>query len=119
MATLTVRELFDFGGDPAIAEGAELDAELDRLMELASRSARFFCCVGCGCCVGGCQALLTTPSSSPRTPPLWSCSRPPLTAEEEVADAVFAQAYIPRKLEEVMHYERDHARLAAGKDTGG
>ena len=40
VATLTVRELFDFVVDPAIAEGAELDAELDRLMELASRWVR-------------------------------------------------------------------------------
>ncbi len=41
MATLTVRELFDFAVDPALGtEGAELDAELDRLMELASRSGR-------------------------------------------------------------------------------
>ena len=29
-----------------------------------------------------------------------------------------AQAYIPKKLEEVVNYERDHARLTSGKDTG-
>lgn len=28
------------------------------------------------------------------------------------------QAYIPKKLEEVMNYERDHARLSEGRDTG-
>lgn len=28
------------------------------------------------------------------------------------------QAYIPKKLEEVVNYERDHARLTSGKDTG-
>lgn len=27
-----------------------------------------------------------------------------------MADAVFAQAFIPRRLEEVMHYERDQER---------
>ena len=37
MATLTVRELFDFVVDPGIQEGAGIDAELDRLMELACR----------------------------------------------------------------------------------
>jgi len=30
-------------------------------------------------------------------------------------DAVFAQSFIPRKLEEVAHYERDREALAAGK----
>ncbi len=39
--------------------------------------------------------------------------------EEAVADAVFAQAFIPRRLEEVVHFERDHARLQAGTDTEG
>lgn len=38
VATLTVRELFDFVVDPSLAnEGAALDAELDRLMEMAVR----------------------------------------------------------------------------------
>lgn len=32
--------------------------------------------------------------------------------EEELADRVFEQAYIPRRLEEVEEYERDHDRLA-------
>ena len=36
MATLTVKELFDFAVDPAINEG-NLDAALDALMEVASR----------------------------------------------------------------------------------
>ncbi|KAL4432421.1 hypothetical protein ABPG77_001720 [Micractinium sp. CCAP 211/92] len=84
VATLTVRELFDFAVDPALGtEGPELDAELDRLMELAS--------------------------SRPAT----------LSAEQEVADAVFAQAFIPKKLDDVINYERDHARLKEGNDTEG
>lgn len=39
-------------------------------------------------------------------------------AEEEVEDAVFAQSFIPRKLEEVAHYERDREALAAGQKVG-
>ena len=39
VATLTVRELFDFVVDPGVTD-ATLDAELDRLMALASRCAR-------------------------------------------------------------------------------
>jgi RIO kinase 1 len=41
------------------------------------------------------------------------------TAEEEVAERVWHQAYIPKKLDEVMHYERDHERLQRGGDTEG
>ena len=41
------------------------------------------------------------------------------TAEEEVAERVWAQAFIPKKLEEVTHYERDHERLQKGTDTEG
>jgi hypothetical protein len=36
VATLTVRELFEFVVDPALTDQG-LDAELDRLMEMASR----------------------------------------------------------------------------------
>ncbi|PSC75250.1 serine threonine-kinase RIO1-like [Micractinium conductrix] len=83
VATLSVRELFDFTVDPSFGtEGPALEAELDRLMEVA-------------------------------------VSRPAATAEQEVADAVFAKAYIPKKLEDVMNYERDHARLTSGTDTEG
>lgn len=41
------------------------------------------------------------------------------TAEEEVAERVWAQAHIPKKLEEVVHYERDHERLQKGVDVEG
>ena len=34
--------------------------------------------------------------------------------EEGLADRVFEQAYIPRRLEEIEEYERDHDRLAGG-----
>ena len=36
VATLTVRELFDFVTDPAVNDG-NLDATLERLMEVAAR----------------------------------------------------------------------------------
>lgn len=39
--------------------------------------------------------------------------------EEELADRVFEQAYIPRRLEEVEEYERDHDRLAGGQEQEG
>lgn len=49
-----------------------------------------------------------------------AASRPVVrTAEEEVAEKVWSQAFIPRKLEEVTHYERDHQRLQSGGDTEG
>ena len=41
-----------------------------------------------------------------------------LTAEEEVDEEVFRQAYIPRSLDEVAHFERDHSRLQAGQRDG-
>lgn len=39
-----------------------------------------------------------------------------LTAEEQVDEAVFQQAFIPRKLEEVEHFERDSERLVRGEN---
>ncbi|KAG2443598.1 hypothetical protein HXX76_001949 [Chlamydomonas incerta] len=83
VATLTVRETFDFVVDPTINDD-NVDAALERLSDIAS-------------------------------------SRPiNVAAEEEVAEAVFHQAFIPRCLEEVVNFERDHARLqAGGKDTEG
>ena len=41
------------------------------------------------------------------------------TVEEEAAQAVFAGAFIPRRLDEVAHFERDAARLADGRNTEG
>ncbi|GFH17689.1 RIO kinase [Haematococcus lacustris] len=83
VATLTVRELFDFAVDPNIAD-EQLDAALDRLIELAA-------------------------------------SRPAGSVEDEVSAAVFQQAFIPKCLDEVIHYERDHDKLQAsnGKHVEG
>lgn len=39
-----------------------------------------------------------------------------LTAEEQVDEAVFQQAFIPRKLDEVEHFERDSERLGRGEN---
>lgn len=48
-----------------------------------------------------------------------SCSRP-IDVTADVAEAVWAQAFIPKKLEEVANYERDHDRLQeGGGDTEG
>ncbi|GIL49848.1 hypothetical protein Vafri_6156 [Volvox africanus] len=83
VATLTVRETFEFVVDPAINDD-NVDAALERLSEVAA-------------------------------------SRPiDMVPEEEVAAAVFHQAYIPRRLEEVINFERDHERLQrGGKETEG
>ncbi|GLC41017.1 hypothetical protein PLESTM_001146700 [Pleodorina starrii] len=83
VATLSVRETFDFVVDPAINDD-NVDQALERLRELAA-------------------------------------SRPiDVAPEEEVAEAVFHQAFIPRRLEEVVNFERDHERLQrGGKDTEG
>ncbi|KAK2080313.1 hypothetical protein QBZ16_000166 [Prototheca wickerhamii] len=78
VATLTVKELFDFTVDPAINDG-NIDAALDALMARAA----------------------SRPVGAP-------------AAEAALADAVWAQAFIPKKLEEVTHYERDHDRLQEG-----
>jgi RIO kinase 1 len=53
---------------------------------------------------GALEALMAAAAARPVT----------RTAEEEVAENVWAQAHIPKKLEEVVHFERDHARLQAG-----
>ncbi|MEW5300878.1 MAG: hypothetical protein WDW36_003774 [Sanguina aurantia] len=84
VATLTVRELFDFVVDPNIND-SNIDEALERLSELAA----------------------SRPVGVEETP------------EESSAAALFQQAYIPRRLEEVVHYERDHERLTTGGNTDG
>lgn len=41
------------------------------------------------------------------------------SVEEGIAENVWKQTYIPKKLEEIIHYERDHERLQKGGDTEG
>nr|GEU31651.1 serine/threonine-protein kinase RIO1-like [Tanacetum cinerariifolium] len=41
-----------------------------------------------------------------------------VSAEDEIADAVFVQSYIPKTLDSVKHAERDVQRLTSGQDTG-
>jgi len=42
-----------------------------------------------------------------------------VSAEEAAAAHVFLNSYIPRRLDEVAHFERDAARLAAGGEIEG
>ncbi|PIA40202.1 hypothetical protein AQUCO_02500122v1 [Aquilegia coerulea] len=41
-----------------------------------------------------------------------------MSTEDEIADSVFIQSYIPRTLEDVQHVEEDIQRITAGEDTG-
>lgn len=41
-----------------------------------------------------------------------------LTAEDEIADSVFVQSYIPKTLDDVKHAEEDVNRITSGNDTG-
>uniref|UniRef100_A0A1D2A9U5 Serine/threonine-protein kinase RIO1 n=2 Tax=Auxenochlorella protothecoides TaxID=3075 RepID=A0A1D2A9U5_AUXPR len=84
VATLTVKELFDFAVDPAVTDD-NLDDTMDALMQLAAGR------------------------------PIDTSSAP----DSSVADAVWAQAFIPKKLDEVANHERDHARLQAGEPVEG
>lgn len=52
MATLTVKELFDFAVDPAVTDD-NLDDTLDALMQLATRCGRLLLLLGRRVCVIG------------------------------------------------------------------
>ncbi|XP_065873074.1 uncharacterized protein [Euphorbia lathyris] len=41
-----------------------------------------------------------------------------VTAEDEIADSVFVQSYIPKTLDNVKNAEEDVIRITSGKDTG-
>ncbi|KAK3040664.1 hypothetical protein RJ639_026985 [Escallonia herrerae] len=41
-----------------------------------------------------------------------------ISAEDEIADSVFVQSYIPKTLDDVKNAEADVQRIASGKDTG-
>ncbi|KAF4362653.1 hypothetical protein CsatB_018427 [Cannabis sativa] len=45
-------------------------------------------------------------------------SRGDVTAEQEIADSVFVQSYIPKTLDHVKNVEEDVIRLTSGQDTG-
>ncbi|KAM1185969.1 hypothetical protein ACFXTH_015170 [Malus domestica] len=45
-------------------------------------------------------------------------ARGDISAEEEIADSVFVQSYIPKTLDDVKNAERDVIRLTSGEDTG-
>lgn len=145
VATLTVRELFDLVTDPLVTD-ANRDEVLETLQQVRCRPASLPAVVRllppfartrepCG--------LLRWPAPSHGSREIaaqlcaaqWkqdrarhdrraarvqlAASRPlALTAEAEVEEAVFRQAYIPRKLEEVEHFERDAQLLQAGRGQG-
>ncbi|KAF7826043.1 serine/threonine-protein kinase RIO1-like [Senna tora] len=44
-------------------------------------------------------------------------ARGDLSAEDEIADSVFVQSYIPKTLDDVKNAEEDVQRIASGKDT--
>ncbi|TQD74011.1 hypothetical protein C1H46_040445 [Malus baccata] len=45
-------------------------------------------------------------------------ARGDISAEEEIADSVFVQSYIPKTLDDVKNAEWDVIRLTSGEDTG-
>ncbi|BFG32311.1 hypothetical protein CerSpe_185850 [Prunus speciosa] len=45
-------------------------------------------------------------------------ARGDMTAEDEIADSVFVQSYIPKRLDSVKNVEEDVIRLTSGGDTG-
>ncbi|KAK3225076.1 hypothetical protein Dsin_004938 [Dipteronia sinensis] len=45
-------------------------------------------------------------------------TRGDISAEDEIADSVFVQSYIPKTLEHVKNAEADVQRITSGKDTG-
>ncbi|GAY31944.1 hypothetical protein CUMW_280880 [Citrus unshiu] len=45
-------------------------------------------------------------------------ARGDMSAEDEIADSVFVQSYIPKTLEQVKNAEEDVIRITSGKDTG-
>ncbi|ESR53355.1 hypothetical protein CICLE_v10018838mg [Citrus x clementina] len=45
-------------------------------------------------------------------------ARGDMSAEDEIADSVFVQSYIPKTLDQVKNAEEDVIRITSGKDTG-
>eukprot|EP00245_Coleochaete_scutata_P005255 TRINITY_DN1867_c0_g1_i1.p1 TRINITY_DN1867_c0_g1~~TRINITY_DN1867_c0_g1_i1.p1 ORF type:complete len:721 (-),score=201.39 TRINITY_DN1867_c0_g1_i1:39-2201(-) len=82
VATMYVRELFDFITDPLLRD-EDVDDYLEQMQE----------------------RIANRPSER--------------EAEDEVAEAVFAQAFIPRTLNQVEDYEKDASRIAKGENTEG
>lgn len=103
VATATDRELFDFVTDPSIGPH-NIDACLDKL--IASACERAASDIPCASRMGACRITF-----------LARLCR--AGAEDEAAEQVFKHSHIPRRLEEVTHFERDAARIAAGGSTEG
>lgn len=78
VATMLVKELFDFITDPTVTE-ENMEAYLDKVSEQAAERGD------------------------------------DITAEEQVKEEVFKNVFIPRRLEEVVHIERDILQAKEGK----
>lgn len=81
VAVMTIRELFDFVVDPAIADES-VDCYLEEVQ----------------------QKILARGNV--------------ISAEDEIADSVFVQSYIPKTLEHVKNVEEDVMRITNGENTG-
>lgn len=80
VATMTVRELFDFITDPNVTND-NMEEYLEKIQQIASLR-----------------------------------SEQERTAQEKIDEEVFKKVYIPQRLNEVIHYERDVNDLKEGKD---
>ena len=94
VAVLTGRELFDFVVDPTLAAAPAAEDAAAKASGRATRAE-----------AAALSALMEAAASRPLE----------RGAEAEVAEAVFHQAFIPRRLDEVAHYERDRDRAMAKK----
>lgn len=95
MATLTLRELFDFVTDPTVTKDNVHDT-LDKLLQQANMSVRQFNLT----CLTLCFRRF--------------CEN--IVKEDE--SEVFKHVFLPRKLEEVVEYERDIENVQQGKSQG-
>lgn len=102
IATLTMQQAFEFVIDPAVT-AANVDSVLDALSEVC-----FFLLLlsYTACCVRHRQLRPLDQMAASRGQP---------SDADQLDDAIFGGAYIPRKLEEVVHYERDHQRVQGGQ----
>ncbi|KDD73464.1 RIO1 family protein [Helicosporidium sp. ATCC 50920] len=125
VATLSVKEAFEFVIDPLITDN-NIDDELDALMALAANRPVLRGNAGVGeeeeagkeeaggeAGKKGRSVRLAGEAAEVGALP---CAPSRASHEPSVDDLVWAQTYIPRKLEEVTHYERDHSR-AQGKGS--
>ncbi|GAB2240937.1 hypothetical protein Droror1_Dr00021455 [Drosera rotundifolia] len=117
VGVMTIRELFDFVVDPTITVrrcrylfGRGL-LSIPALLQYFAFSAFYpFAEVDCfdidgfGNGIGATKKILARGDV--------------MSAEDEIADSVFVQSFIPKRLEQVKNAEEDAFRITSGKDTG-